>query len=205
MERITLETLQDYFQIQPGQSTLERFIPGEGLTPGEFIKLPIDTYLGQENESTLAAIKVYLLLFEGVLPDIVLNRIGIYAARLVLPVYERTYPRDRRPRRAILAKIRLLRGRGNDAQLGEALAGAYAAYEELPESWESFAARACWEAASEANRAYWVVRVAGQIQEALHHDFDETGDAYERIYARLCYLIHKYCQEAPGKESQAST
>jgi hypothetical protein len=59
----------------------------------------------------------WLILREEFISEENLHKIAIYAAKLVLPIFEKEYPDDKRPRQAIKAKEMWLKGKISDGEL----------------------------------------------------------------------------------------
>ena len=112
MRTIHMETIAEVLPRRPGEF-LARFIPDVGVTPLEFIRLPIEEYLSY-NETALAEIKMRILLEEGVLRENEIHKIGLETARVILPFWERIYPDETLPRAAIEAREKWLRGELSD-------------------------------------------------------------------------------------------
>ena len=110
--RITRETLQAC-SIDPHGSRLASFIPPDGLSPREFIQAPIASYLEACTGHCAAEDKLRILTSPGILADKNLRMIGFYAARIALPIYETSYPRDDRLRRALDTGERRLKGQAS--------------------------------------------------------------------------------------------
>ena len=84
-------------------------------------------------------------------------------AEHVLPIWERKYPEDMRPRKAVEAKRAWMRGEINDEELAAAWDAARdAAWDAWAAAWDAGAARdAAWDAARAARAAAWDARAAG--------------------------------------------
>jgi len=67
----------------------------------------------------------WLVLRKEILEEKTLHEIAIFAAELVLPIFEKKYPDDDRPRKAIEAKKSWLEGAINDKELKAAAYDAY--------------------------------------------------------------------------------
>ena len=118
--KITYETLKR-FEIDPAKSELARFIPEGGIEAQEFVRLPIEQTLQTIIENaeedyyfTVNELQYNILVSDGVLPDSIAHTIALYAAREVLPIFEKTYPRNTCPRQAIETKEMWLKGEAND-------------------------------------------------------------------------------------------
>jgi len=62
----------------------------------------------------------WLVVREEFLTDEMLHKVGIYAAELAIPIFEKEYPGEDRLRKAIEAKKEWLKGKITSAELGEA-------------------------------------------------------------------------------------
>ena len=107
-------------KLDPLQSGLARFIPEEGVSPSEFIRLPVEQLLTRAGRRLPEEINMELLLTEGILPAPILHHIGIFAALEVLPLFESYFPSDFRPRQAIEAKQAWLNRTVTDEDLKDA-------------------------------------------------------------------------------------
>jgi hypothetical protein len=88
---------------------------------------------------------LWLVFREEFISDSNLHKIAIYAAELALPIFEERHPDDKRPRQAIEAKKKWLRGKISDKELKDASDAAWAT---------SYAARAAaWAASYNASYA----------------------------------------------------
>ena len=105
---ITIYTIED-IGLDPESSGLSRFIPEEGLSAREFIRLPIEEVLDQVSESRPAGHLICDILF-SVMSRSALHRVGIFAAREVLPIFERDFPGENLPGETLRAKEQALRG-----------------------------------------------------------------------------------------------
>jgi hypothetical protein len=63
---------------------------------------------------------LWLVLREEFITEHNLHKIAIYAAKLVLPIFEEKYPDDKRPRQAIEAKKKWLKGKISNEELKKA-------------------------------------------------------------------------------------
>ena len=127
--KITHETLQSV-RIDPLESGLARFISGAGISPLEFIRLPIEQSLDTVRKKQSAREIICDMLIQGnVLPDNILQKIALFAAREALVVFEGIDPEDKRMRRAIEIKERWLAGEAGDDELAFAQADVRAASE----------------------------------------------------------------------------
>jgi len=112
---------------------------GKGKTPLEILDLPIPS---QD--------RIWVLTREEILSDQILHEFALLCEESVLHIYEDRHPGDRRPRNAIEAKRRWLRGEITDMELSEAADAA----------WATWAARAAALSAEEAEEAAWAARAA---------------------------------------------
>ena len=191
---ITNETLRQV-GVDPLVSGLGRFIPGEGVTPAEFVRLPIEQLLDEAQDRLLSTFSSInrgaktgcdLLLSAGILPARILHLVSVYAAREVLPVFERVYPADSGPRKTIEIKERWLAGRASDQEMAAARTRA----------WSDFAA--CEVSDDAARSAAWAARYAAWFNP--EHAGDTTwavdwaagaGEAslHENVYAYIVDLV----------------
>ena len=173
--KIRHETLQSA-GIDPLKSGLARFIPEEGVTPLEFLALPIEQLL--ENGlvdtpyETVAGTKYEIFISEGILPEHILHEIALYAARRALPIFEKKHPDDNRPRKAIETKERWLKGEASDEELALARAAAWDATDSVS---EAAAGTMASDAAGDAAEAAALVVNGEQF--------------YSKIFKRLIELI----------------
>jgi hypothetical protein len=98
---------------------------------------------------------LWLVLREEFISEHNLHKIAIYAAKLVLPIFEERYPKDKRPRQAIEAKKKWLKGKISDEELKDARNAARNAANDAANDAASDAAwatawTAAWTAASDA-------------------------------------------------------
>ena len=183
--------------INPVDAGLARFIPESGVTPLEFIRLPIEQIIKQEKpDKSLHKGLINILVSKNVLPARVLHHIGLFTARELLPIYENELPDDSRLRRAIGIKERWIKAgmkRGkNDKDLSAAIESAGAAYTDTWRSWRT------WSGISmEARRA------AEAIQKSLDKNPNQAASIapgkvsarfHKKIYAYLCELIETESQ-----------
>ena len=86
---------------------------------------------------------------------------AIYAAKLALPIFEATYPRDKRPRQAIEAAEKYLKNPTKKNKVACKTAG-YAAYAAAYGAWAAADATAAYA----ADAAYWTARSAADATAA---------------------------------------
>jgi hypothetical protein len=102
----------------------------------------------------------WLILREEFISERNLHKIAIYAAKLVLPIFEEKYPDDKRLRQAIEAKKKWLRGKISDEELNiasdTAWAASYAAWT-ASDAANDVAWAAAWAASYNARAAAWAV------------------------------------------------
>ena len=158
MGRVTLKLFKS-IGMDPCASGLERFIPQKGISPLEFIRLPIEQHLSEARGNPPAREKVFLLTRRNILSPKQLHWLGVFAARLVLPVYEKKFPDEELLRKAVETKERWLRGHATDLELERARIALWST------SWEARAAlsasalnssgvwRSAWDASYSASRA----------------------------------------------------
>ena len=115
----------------------------------------------------------WLVLRKEILEEKTLHEIAIFAAELVLPIFEKKYPDDDRPRKAIEAKKSWLEGAINDKELKAAASAAYAAA----------SAYAAYDAASDAYAA------ASAASAAAAYDASAAAAASNKIASEiLCFV-----------------
>ena len=111
----------------------------ESMTPLEIAALPI-----------LAEDRLWVLLRPSIIPERELHLLACKWGEEVLPFFERTYPNNDRPRKAIEAKRLWIEGKISDEDLSIARAAAWES------AWGSQAAKAAaWGSAREAKAAAW--------------------------------------------------
>ena len=103
------QELLTFCGLDPHALGFHRFIPPAGLSPAEFMTLPIDSYLTETTYPRLALLGV-LLRYDSI-PRPTLERIALGGAELLLPVFERVNRRTPVLRRAIHRKIAFLEER----------------------------------------------------------------------------------------------
>ena len=103
------------------RSELKRFFAGTGITPLEFTRLPIEQNLEGDGSVPASKKKMYILTRPLVLPRDMLQKIALYSARLVLPIYEDIYPGDLRLQNALAKKELFDKGNIAQAMLDEAI------------------------------------------------------------------------------------
>ena len=115
-----------------------RELIGDGKTPLEILNLDIP-----------AMDRLWVVLRPEIIPERELRLLACAFARTSLPLYERDYPEDARPRTAIETAERYARGSATREELAAAEAAAWAA------AWAAAAsaAEAAWAAARAAARA----------------------------------------------------
>ena len=113
---ITLSILRKVgVEIGPG---VKRLIPHrEGVSPREFIRLPLDSFLEHNRRILAVEYRLRVLLTLGVLPESIC--VGVYLLLIdeALSVYEYTFPGDPRIRRALEVWVSWSRGEVNDEEL----------------------------------------------------------------------------------------
>ena len=105
--RITREVLKRS-GLDVAEAGLERFIPEEGVSAGEFVRLPIEQILGRARGNPAVIEKFNVLARLDVLPVEDLHRLALYLGRLAQDVFEETFPNDKRPQDALDIKERWL-------------------------------------------------------------------------------------------------
>jgi hypothetical protein len=124
---------------------------------------------------------LWLALREEFISEHNLHKIAIYAAELVLPIFEEKYPDDKRPRQAIEAKKKWLGGEISDEELAAA----------------SYAARnAAWATANDAARAAWAAAWAAARAVVRDTIWAATRNAIDNnIYNKLIKYIKRITKE----------
>ena len=114
---------------------------------------------------------------------------AVYAAELVLPIYEKKYPEDKRPRNAIEAAKKCIDNPSKENKKAAADA-AYAAY---AASYASYAASYASYAADAAYAAYAADAVAYDAADAAAaYDAADAADAAAAFYTAMRLKILKY-------------
>lgn len=90
--------------------------------------------------------KLWVITRDGVLPEKLLHYIAVYCAEKALPIFEKKYPNDNRPRDAIAVKKKWLLNEATDAEL----CAASAAARDASATWVAGAVGAAWAAARAA-------------------------------------------------------
>ena len=138
----------------------------KSITIKDVLKIKLDGY--EDN--------LWLALRLEFIPEKKLHKIAIYAAEMVLPIFEKEYPDDDRPRKAIEAKKLWLKNKITDNELAAARAAAGAAGAAAGAAgnaaWDARAAAgaagaaagAAWDAAGAAGDAAWAA--AGDARDA---------------------------------------
>ena len=111
---ITLSTIK-YAGVDPVRAGFARFIPAEGLSPRDFLNLPLQPYLDHISRTQSAAeISLRIFLSSGFITNSLLHETMLFMGRLALPVLESYYPNVDLPERAIELKAAwLLQGEVN--------------------------------------------------------------------------------------------
>ena len=99
-------------------------------------------------------------------------KLAIYSAELVLPIFEKKYPKDNRPRKAIEAAKKCLES--NSVENKEL---SYAAYAEA------------YEAVLAAYTAYYVAGAAVAASIAAAASYAAYAEAYEAVLAAYAYYV----------------
>ena len=209
---ITIETLKG-IGLAPLESGLARFMPAEGVTPPEFIRLPIEQILGEStNERSVEKMALAILLTPKILPALLLEKIALFAAREVLPLLERELIQDERPRQIIQSKERRLQGLAAADAGRQNVVSEIDDYANSNDTWTT-AHAAAWAAVLAATRVAGTGDAAPEniARDAIENTvravsrasaWDDTWDGagasagipagdlmYTKIYRRLCELI----------------
>jgi hypothetical protein len=114
-----------------------------------------------------------------------LHKIAIYAAELVLPIFEEKYPDDKRPWQAIEAKKKWLRGEISDRELD--IASNAASYTALFINTTSYTVNIVWAAAWAAS---YDARDAAR-DAASYTIWSAAGDVNNNIYDKIIKYIKR--------------
>ena len=127
--------------------------------------------------------RLWAVLRPEMLSEEMLGELTCRFAEDVLPIYERKYPGDNRPRHAIEVKRQWLRGEATDDELAEALEGALSAWKAAEAAaraaratawaaaWAAYASGATWAEAGErqVEIVREIVREVEVDDEQMHH------------------------------------
>ena len=132
--------------------------------------------------------------------DVIARLFACSCAESVLPIFERAFPGDQRPRHAIAVSRRFALGRATDEELRAVRAAAWAALEAASGATRA-AGAAAWaalEAASGATRAAWAAASDAAFYDAVDAASDATraawaatGAAQSDILSRLLTRGHE--------------
>lgn len=137
-----------------------------------------------------------------------------YCAKLVLPIFEKKYPNDKRPRQAIETTEQFAYGKATEEELEAASSAAGAAWEaavaaraaagaaagaaarvaERAAAWAAWAALAARVAAGEAEGDAEVAGAALAAREAALAAWDAAGEYMQQEFIRLCRLEGEYAE-----------
>ena len=118
---------------------------------------PLEFINGAQGQNVPPADILWVILRPEVLPERDLHELACQYALWSLHFFEDTYPNDDRPRKAIEAKQKWLRGEITNEELKAAAEAA---------AWSARAARAAWAAAEAAAWSAWAARAAWAAAEA---------------------------------------
>jgi len=165
----------------------------KSITIKDVLKIKLDGY--EDN--------LWLALRLEFIPEKKLHKIAIYAAEMVLPIFEKEYPDDDRPRKAIEAKKLWLKNKITDNELAAARAAAGAAGAAAGAAgnaaWDArdaaraagdAARAAAWDAAGDAAGAAW--DAAGAAGDAA---WAAAGDARDAARAATLKKIINYIKK----------
>ena len=124
------------------------FAKSASVSVREFLELDLKIFNNPED-------LFWVVLRDELLPEKLLQEVGLFCAEKALPLFENEYPGDMRPREVIETMKRRLRGEASDAEFAEAREAAWDAADRGEElSVDLTAARAAaWDAARAAARA----------------------------------------------------
>ena len=129
---------------------------------------------------------VWLLLHKELIPEPVLWELACRFVEAVLPLYERSYPNDRRPHQAIETRRRWLRGEASVEELAAAWAAAWSA------AW-SAAGSAAYAAGAAARSAAYAAGAAARS--AAGSAAYAAGAAGSAAYAAQLDMIARVIEE----------
>ena len=110
------------WNLDPGESGLARILQSEEISPGEFLRLPLEQLLTRASLGKSAEmVQVEILLFSKVFPERIISDLAFRAAREVLFLYENMFPEDRRPHDALDISQAWFQNNTSQAELERAL------------------------------------------------------------------------------------
>jgi len=182
INKITLELVKDEWEACWPRERIAKLYP-EPRTPLEVL-----TMTGGEWDTIKPKDRFWTVLRSDVLPDELLCLFVCWCAEQALPIFEKHYPNDSRPRVAIETARKFAAGeatREERAAAGDAASAAWAAAWAATGDAARAAARAAWAARAAARDAAWAARDAGDASAAqlaklieMVTIWVETGDVF---------------------------